>query len=103
MGIIGFYRHYGPRAVMIHGVPVKTYNALQNHIIVLLIFWFFGFLQVRFSELGLCKWDSDWFFKYSLYLFINSNPRKIQYYSTLSLILPPDGWIQHLVPHGKLL
>ena len=23
------------RAVMIHGVPVKTYNALQNHIIVL--------------------------------------------------------------------
>ena len=22
--------------VMIHGVPVKTYNALQNHIIVLL-------------------------------------------------------------------
>ena len=25
-----------PRAVMIHGVPVKTYNALQNHIIVLL-------------------------------------------------------------------
>ena len=27
----------GPRAVMIHGVPVKTYNALQNHIIVLLI------------------------------------------------------------------
>ena len=27
----------GPWAVMIHGVPVKTYNALQNHIIVLLI------------------------------------------------------------------
>ena len=27
----------GPRAVMIHGVPVKPYNALQNHIIVLLI------------------------------------------------------------------
>ena len=27
----------GPRAVMIHGVPVKTYNALQNHIIVLLL------------------------------------------------------------------
>ena len=27
----------GPRAVMIHGVPVKTYNALQNHIIVLII------------------------------------------------------------------
>ena len=26
----------GPQAVMIHGVPVKTYNALQNHIIVLL-------------------------------------------------------------------
>ena len=26
----------GPWAVMIHGVPVKTYNALQNHIIVLL-------------------------------------------------------------------
>ena len=26
-----------PRAVMIHGVPVKTYNALQNHIIVLLL------------------------------------------------------------------
>ena len=25
-----------PRAVMIHGVPVTTYNALQNHIIVLL-------------------------------------------------------------------
>ena len=23
---------------MIHGVPVKTYNALQNHIIVLLFF-----------------------------------------------------------------
>ena len=23
-------------AVMIHGLPVKTYNALQNHIIVLL-------------------------------------------------------------------
>ena len=27
----------GPWAVMIHGVPVKTYNALQNHIIVLLL------------------------------------------------------------------
>ena len=27
---------FGPWAVMIHGVPVKTYNALQNHIIVLL-------------------------------------------------------------------
>ena len=26
----------GPRTVMVHGVPVKTYNALQNHIIVLL-------------------------------------------------------------------
>ena len=26
-----------PRAVMIHGVPVKTYNALQNHIIVLIM------------------------------------------------------------------
>ena len=26
----------GPWAVMIHGMPVKTYNALQNHIIVLL-------------------------------------------------------------------
>ena len=32
----------GPRAVMIHGVPVKTYNALQNHIIVLLChYWEF--------------------------------------------------------------
>ena len=28
---------FSPRAVMIHGVPVKTYNALQNHIIVLLL------------------------------------------------------------------
>ena len=27
----------GPQAVMIHGVPVKSYNALQNHIIVLLV------------------------------------------------------------------
>ena len=26
----------GPRAVMIHGVPEKSYNALQSHIIVLL-------------------------------------------------------------------
>ena len=24
-------------AIMIHGVPVKTYNALQNHIIVLFV------------------------------------------------------------------
>ena len=31
------HESYGPRAVMIHGVPLKTYNALQNHIIVLLV------------------------------------------------------------------
>ena len=31
-----------PRAVMIHGVPVKTYNALQNHIIVLLDYKSYG-------------------------------------------------------------
>ena len=42
-----------------------------------------GFLLVRFSELGLCKRDSDLFFKYSVY-FINSNPRKINYTSSLS-------------------
>ena len=36
--------HYCPRAVMIHGVPVKTYNALQNHIIVL-------FMRYNWSKL----------------------------------------------------
>ena len=35
----------GRWAVMIHGVPVKTYNALQNHIIVL--FKVAGFLAER--------------------------------------------------------
>ena len=41
---------------MIHGVPVKTYNALQNHIIVLLFFYYnlpFAIFQKEVVE----KWS----------------------------------------------
>ena len=44
-------------------------------------------LRVRFSELGLCKRGFQIFI-----LFIKSNPRKIQYYSSLSCN-PSTGWL----------
>ena len=42
--------HYSPRAVMIHGVPVKTYNALQNHIVLIMVFISNIIINLRYKK-----------------------------------------------------
>ena len=50
----------------------------------------------------LCKRDSDWHFQNIQS--INSKSKKNRLLLPVSAVNPPpDGWIQHSVPHGKLL
>ena len=44
----------------------------------------FGFLLVQFQNLDSVSGTPAVFFRFSFYLFINSNPRKIHYFSSLS-------------------
>ena len=37
------------------------------------------------------------------YYYQNSKKKKQTYLPVSAVIPPPDGWIQHSVPHGKLL
>ena len=68
----------------------KTHNTFTN-------------FYLKFSELGLCKWDSDWFFKYSFFYLLIQIQEKFTILPVSAVTPLPDGWIQHSVSHGKLL
>ena len=42
-------------------------------------------------------------FDLSFYYYYQNSKKKQTYLPVSAVIPPPDGWIQHSVPHGKLL
>ena len=65
----------------------------------------FGVLQAQFPNRGTVSGTQTGNLEKCWYIYILvQNPRKIDKILPVSAVTPPpSGWIQHSVPHGKLL
>ena len=64
----------------------------------------FGFLQPQFPNRGTVSGNQTGNLENTLVYILVQNPRKIDKILPVSAVTPPSsGWIQHSVPHCKLL
>ena len=63
----------------------------------------FGFYRPGLRDWGPVDGTQTGTFDLSFYYYYQNSKKKQTYLPVSAVIPPPDGWIQHSVPHGKLL
>ena len=83
--------------------------AVQKHYLFfasdpLVNLWLLASYRSDFQNWGAVSGTQTVFFsKYSFDLFIKSNKNTLSILQISAVIPPPHGWVEHSVPHGKLL